>query len=272
MTQIVPLDPPLPSDAGPPGQALPDQEPAARVWNVPDHPDLSDLPGLPSMLLRSVRKPSMALMRGWWRLHVHGRDHVPTTGPVILASNHIAVIDGPLIVASSPRHTYALAKNELFTGVVGRLLRAGGQVPVQRGITDTFAVRRCLQVLQHGHALGVFPEGIRGLGDFERIHSGAVYLAMVTGAPIVPLAMLGTRLPGHSTRQLPPRGSHMHVVFGEPIRIGRRGWPRRRDDVVGETVTVREQLAAHVAAAERMTGVPLPGAPRGWPGPTTVGG
>lgn len=256
--------------SGPTGPVDP-YAPTTRTWQVPDQPDLSDLPGLPSLLLRSVKKPSVAVMRRWWRLHVHGSDRVPTTGPVILASNHLAVIDGPLIVGLSPRHTYALAKQELFTGMVGRLLRAGGQVPVQRGITDTFAVRRCLQVLQHGHVLGVFPEGVRGLGDFGQIHSGAVYLAMVTGAPIVPLAMLGTRLPGHSTRQLPPRGSVMHVVFGDPIPVERRGWPRRRDEVATETAMIRERLAEHVAAAQRLTGLPLPGAPRGWHGPSTVG-
>jgi len=261
MTLPVPPEPPVLSDPARP-----------RVWDVPDHPDLSDLPGLPSTLLRSVKPPAMAVLRRWWRLHVHGSDRVPASGPVILASNHLAVIDGPLIVGASPRHTYALAKSELFTGMVGRLLRAGGQVPVHRGITDTFAVRRCLQVLQHGHVLGVFPEGIRGLGDFSRIHCGAVYLAMVTGAPIVPVAMLGTRQPGQSTRQLPPRRSLIHIVFGDPIAIERRGWPRRHDEVVAETKAVRAQLAAHVTDAEQLTGLPLPGAPRGWPGPSTVGG
>lgn len=212
---------------------------------VADLPDTTRLPEPPHRLLRRAKGPGMALFAKVWRLQLHHRELVPATGPVILASNHIAVLDGPLLVGASPRHTYALAKQELFRGVVGRLLRMVGQIPVARGVADPGAVRRCVQVLARGDALGIFPEGERGAGDFSRIRPGVAYLAMLTGAPVVPVAMIGTRRSGGTPKQLPRRGSEVHVVFGAPLPVEPVPWPRHPAAVAQVSEELRRALLVH---------------------------
>lgn len=225
----------------------------------PDLPRLDRLPPLRQAWLKVARLPSEALFRSRWRISVHGEEHIPTSGPVILAANHLGVIDGPLLVAMTRRRTYALAKTELFDGHLGTLLHLVGQIPVARGVVDTQAMSRSIQVLRAGRCLTIFPEGVRGSGDMSTVRGGAAYLAMVTGAPIVPVALLGTRLPGTAVTALPPAGSRMQIVYGGAVRIKARPWPRRQSDVRDETARLRLRLAEHVRDAERLTGVSLPG-------------
>lgn len=212
-------------------------------------------------VLRSFRGTAAWLFRRHWRIHRHGLQHVPTNGPGILAANHLGVLDGPLLVTMTPRPTIALAKSDLFVGRVGRLLEAAGQIPIHQHHIDTRALRRAVSMLTSGELLGIFPEGSRGTGEMARIRGGAVYLAMVTGAPIIPVALLGTREPGQTIKELPRRGGNMHIVYGEPIAIAQTPWPRRQQVVRSRTEEVRRQLADHVARAELLTGMALPGAP-----------
>ncbi|WP_162143161.1 lysophospholipid acyltransferase family protein [Granulicoccus phenolivorans] len=233
-------------------------------------PDISDwVPGaLPSTdhlpaprigLLSRLRGPAAWALEQYWDIDCRGAEHIPGQGPVILASNHIGVADGPLLVARTPRPTFALAKAELFSGAVGATLEAVGQIPVARDYVDTTAIRRAVKVLREGHALAIFPEGRRHRGDLSVIQGGVAYLAMVTGAPIVPVAILGTRLPGQSVSQAPARGARLHIVYGEPIVTDPVLWPRRRTAVAEHTEQVRVRLAAHLAYAEASTGHTLPG-------------
>lgn len=214
-------------------------------------------------LLAPLLGPARAMLRSTWRVQVHGAGHVPATGPVILAANHIATMDGPLAVLTSPRRpTFALAKSELFVGALGEVLARSGQIPIRRDVTvDRTAVDRCIRVLRGGQALVIFPEGMRDTGEFRWIRSGAAYLAMVTGAPVVPVAMLGTRQAGDSPRSTPRPGSSMHVVFGAPLHLPWVDWPRRQADVREASERLRVELAAHVRHAEALTGMPLPGVP-----------
>ena len=155
-----------------------------------------------------------------------------------------------------------LGKRELFKGIAGQLLLRAGQIPVDRDVTvDRTAVDRCILALREGHALAIFPEGMRDTGEFRWIRSGAAYLAMVTGAPIVPVAMLGTRRPGDSPRSTPRLGSQVHVVYGPPVHLPSTDWPRRQGDVRASSEWLRVQLAAHVRHAEQLTGMALPGVP-----------
>lgn len=221
----------------------------------------SDMPANRAVVLKSLRGTAEWALRRQWHIQTQGAEHIPASGPAILAANHIGVLDGPLLVAMTRRTTFALAKRELFTGSVGRLLEAAGQIPVRQHELDTRALRRAVKVLSEGHLLGIFPEGSRHLGDMARIRGGVAYLAMVTGAPIVPVAMLGTREPGQSIKDVPRRGARIHIVYGEPIAIDRTPWPRRQFEVAARTEEVRRRLAAHVAWAEGRTGMALPGVP-----------
>lgn len=226
---------------------------------VADLPRLDDLPPLRTSVLSGLRGTFRTALRRAWDIRLHGLDGLPATGPVILAANHIGTLDGPLLVASTPR-TLALAKSELFASRVGPFLAASGQIPVSREYADVRAVRRCLQVLQAGYRLGIFPEGLRGTGDMTRLRGGAAYLAMVTGAPVVPVAILGTRMPGHHLKSTPPLGSVMHIVYGETIHIPMQEWPRRKADVADTTAYLAAECSEHVRRAQAMTGMSLPGA------------
>lgn len=228
---------------------------------APDLPDLGSLPANPTAVLRNLRSTGAWMLRRQWRIERHGEENVPATGPAILAANHLGVLDGPLLVTMTQRTTFALAKSALFTGRVGWALHRAGQIPVRQGAINTMALRRAISVLRDGHLLGIFPEGSRHTGDMARIFGGVAYLALVSGAPIVPVALLGTREPGQTISDVPRRGAPIHIVYGEPIAIDRTPWPRRRPEVAACTERVRRGLAAHVAWAEGHTGMALPGVP-----------
>jgi len=181
-------------------------------------------------LLTAGRPYAQALLRRWYAIEFHGTAKVPTTGPVVMAANHVGWIDGPLLGICSPRPVHALTKEEMFSHGMGGFLLASGQIPLDRFRVDVRAIRIAVRALREGLAVGVFPEGTRGAGDMTSPRAGAAYLALVTGAPVVPVSFLGTRMPGGSDGSIPPRGSPGPA--GEPALAahavpGGRGRPDR---------------------------------------------
>ncbi|ORW92820.1 MULTISPECIES: lysophospholipid acyltransferase family protein [unclassified Mycobacterium] len=163
------------------------------------------------------------------RPKVEGLEYVPTSGPAILASNHLAVMDSfflPLVVR---RRITFLAKSEYFTGtgLKGWFSRwfftAVGQVPIDR--TDADAAQAALntaeQVLKQGKLLGMYPEGTRSPdGRLYKGKTGLARLALHTGVPVIPVAMIGTNVvnpPG--TTML--RFGRVTVRFGKPMDFSR---------------------------------------------------
>ena len=144
-------------------------------------------------------------------VRIHDDHLVPRTGPAVIASNHVGLLDGPLLAAFAPRVVHALTKKEMFEGRTGAFLRAVGQIPLSRYDADPAAIKDCLKVLREGGVVGIYPEGTRGDGELRHFHTGAAYLALVTGAPVVPLVVFGTREPGGGTDSGPPAG--------RPIRL-----------------------------------------------------
>lgn len=211
------------------------------------------------LLHTPLRPAAAALLRRRWRIHLHGAEHVPASGPAVVAANHLGLIDGPLMAIVSPRPVHALTKGEMFVGRTGAFLRHSGQIPVDRFHPDPRAVKTALRVLESGNMVGVFPEGARGAGDLARFHRGAAYLALVTGAPVVPLIFLGTREPGAHTNSLPPRGATIDLVYGPPVAVERQPWPRTREQVDRLSWLLRERLLAHLDTARALTGRSLPG-------------
>ena len=228
----------------------------------PDLPHTDQLPVPREWILRLTRPMVRLGLSACWRMKVHGARHVPGSGPVILASNHIGLLDGPALVALTRRLTFAMVKREAFTGAVGQILIHVGQISLNRREIDPQAIRRAVQVLRAGKVLAVFPEGSRAGGEVLWAKGGAAYLAMVSGAPIVPVAILGTREPGQSKNQIPRPGRPIHVVYGEPFNVPRSSWPRHKTAVAKWTEVVRQRLADHVVAAQALTGLPLPGPPK----------
>ena len=209
--------------------------------------------------LSLVRSPGRWLLRQRWPITVTGADLVPSTGPVVLAGNHLGLLDGPMLTVCTPRPVHALVKQEMYAGRLGPVLRAAGQIPLDRFVVDPGAVKTTLRVLRDGGAIGIFPEGRRGPGDLGRFHHGAAYLALVSGAPVVPVTFLGTRAPGGHIESLPPAGTPLDLVFGEPWRVERQPWPRRREQVLHASALLLQHMRAAQERALAVTGQTLPG-------------
>jgi 1-acyl-sn-glycerol-3-phosphate acyltransferase len=210
-------------------------------------------------LLRALRPAGRAWFRRRYDVRIHGAEHVAATGPQIIASNHIGFLDGPLLAAFAPRPVHALTKKEMFTGHLGMVLRAFGQIPLSRYETDPSAVKDCLLILRCGGVVAVYPEGTRGDGELTRVHRGVAYLALATGAPVVPLAMFGTRERGAAADSVPARGARFDFVYGPPVYLEPRSWPRRQADVREATQHLRKTFLEHVVHAKGVTGRALPG-------------
>jgi 1-acyl-sn-glycerol-3-phosphate acyltransferase len=214
----------------------------------------------PHTRLLSVGRPlAQRLIGRWYDLELHDADKVPATGPVVMAANHVGWIDGPLLAICSPRPVHALTKREMFSHGLGGFLTASGQIPLDRFHVDVNAIRVAVRALREGHAVGVFPEGTRGAGDMTSPRAGAAYLALVTGAPVVPVSFLGTRVPGGSDGSIPPRGTRIAMTFGDPVRLERRPWPRTQQQVDDAARVVTAAILQTIREAERRTGMTLPG-------------
>ena len=225
-----------------------------------DPPRSDRVPHPPRYLLCSPLRPlARWLIRRRYAVRLSGAERVPAAGPVIYASNHVGVIDGPLLAVFAPRPAHALTKVEMFRGPLGRFLWHSGQIPLDRFGADPRAVRLCLRVLRDAHAVGIYPEGRRGTGDLARFHRGAAYLALVSGAPVVPVTMVGSREPGGRSGSLPRRGATIDLVFGEVWRNERTPWPRTREHVEKASLLLREHMLTELDHALAATGRRLPG-------------
>lgn len=143
-----------------------------------------------------LRQGGRILLRTLARLNVRGLERVPAEGPLLVAFNHLAHLDGPLIVAFIPREVEGLALSDLYeVPVVGQLLRLYGAIPVHRDQFDRTVLRRALAVLREGKALALAPEARMSVtGALERARHGAAYLALRAAVPILPVALTGSEL------------------------------------------------------------------------------
>ena len=192
-----------------------------------------------------------------WRTEVIGRENVPKTGGVLLAANHSSVLDGPVVVGAAPRGVQFLIKEEMYKGPLGTFLRRSNQISVDRdGGRQALVVAR--KVLLGGGCVGVFPEGNRGRGDAAAARAGVAWLALATGAPVVPVAVLGTRRTGESVGHLPRLRRRLVVEFGEPITVARGEGVRGKVALEEANEVLREALASLVARAAARAGIELP--------------
>ncbi|MGO4958419.1 lysophospholipid acyltransferase family protein [Luteococcus sp. Sow4_B9] len=197
------------------------------------------------------------LVRHIWTFEEHHRSRIPAEGPVILAVNHVGLLDGPMAVTLIPGGQ-AMAKKELWRNpVLGRFLHAMGQIPIDRWNPDPGSLRQCIALLRAGRRLVIFPEMHRGRGDFAQFKGGAAYLALVTGAPVVPVALLGTAVGGTGLRSIPKPGMPVHVVYGLPIAVRAQEWPRTAGEVADLAERLRVVCAEHVQQAQQELGLEL---------------
>ncbi|WP_374983710.1 lysophospholipid acyltransferase family protein [Streptomyces fradiae] len=197
----------------------------------------------------------IGLMYGLWKPRVLGAWRVPASGPVILAVNHAHNLDGPMLMGTAPRPVHFLIKKEAFVGPLGPFLEGIGQLRVDRASTDRTAITGALDVLAAGGVLGIFPEGTRGEGDFASLRAGLAYFAVRSGAPIVPVAVLGSgERRGRLVKGLPPLRGRVDVVFGDAFEAGDGSGRRTRKALDEATVRIQERLTAHLENARRLTG------------------
>lgn len=236
------------------------------------------------------------LLRLVYRPWVRGVENVPTDGPAILASNHLAVIDSFFLPLVLSREIVFIGKQEYFTGrgVKGRLtagfMRGVGTIPVDRGggKAGEAALRTGLRRLGEGGLFGIYPEGTRSPdGRLYRGKTGVARLALESGAPVIPVAMVGTNIAQPIGRTI-PKVMRIGIVIGEPLDFSRyRGMENDRfilrsvtDEIMYALMSISGQEYVDVYAATQKariaTGHPavtgdatdhLPAAPGGRPVP-----
>ncbi len=177
-------------------------------------------------LLKAVLGP---VMRLWFRPQVEGVENIPGDGPVILAGNHLTFIDSMILPLVCDRQVFFIGKDEYVTGtsLKGRLMAwfftGVGMIPVDRdgGRGGVAALMTGRRVLEEGKVFGIYPEGTRSPdGRLYRGRTGIARLTLMTGAPVVPFAMIGTDKlqPGGAGI---PRPGKVTVRFGEAMEFSR---------------------------------------------------
>jgi 1-acyl-sn-glycerol-3-phosphate acyltransferase len=172
------------------------------------------------------------VMRTSFRLRIEGRQHVPKHGPVILACNHRSFLDSIFLPLVVPRRVTFVAKAEYFDDPkTAWFFRGVGQIPIRRegGAASERALETAFGVLTRGCVFGIYPEGTRTRdGCLHRGHTGVARLAFRSGAPIIPVGMIGTDEVQPIDSKMPRLGRTVSIRFGEAIDP--RRWSDRPDD------------------------------------------
>ena len=194
------------------------------------------------MLYAILKRTVVVLTRLLFRLETRGTEHVPMHGPVLLVANHSSLLDPPLVGGMAPRPLTFMAKAELFRlPLFGWLIHELNARPVKREGADVAALRAALRALGEGAALLVFPEGTRGPeGTLRPPRPGAALLAVMSGAPVVPVLVTGSGRAWPRGAWL-PRPAKVVVSFGPALTFARpSGTQRKREyEAIG-----RQMMAA----------------------------
>lgn len=218
------------------------------------------------VFIKAVLGPIMRLM---FRTRVEGVENIPGDGPVILAGNHLTFIDSVIMPLTCDRQVFFIGKDEYVTGkgLKGRLMAwfftGVGMVPVDRdgGRGGVAALMTGRRILEEGHVFGIYPEGTRSPdGRLYRGRTGIARLTLMTGAPVVPFAVIGTDKlqPGGAGL---PRPGRVTVRFGEAMEFSRyEGMDRDRyvlravtDSVMTEVMRLsgQEYVDMYASKADR---------------------
>ncbi|KIX84626.1 lysophospholipid acyltransferase family protein [Thermus filiformis] len=171
------------------------------------------------------------LLHALFGFSIRGKERVPKTGPVILAANHLSILDPIAIGVAVWRPVSFFARADVFRlPVLSWLLPRLYAIPVERGESDLSAIKKALRTLERGFAFGIFPEGTRSrTGRLQPFKTGVAAIALRTGTPVVPVAVMGTE-------KALPVGARMirlrrpiRVVFGDPIPVPKKERPSRED-------------------------------------------
>lgn len=208
------------------------------------------------------RTLSLPLRRAWLDVDHVDRQNVPTAGPVVLAANHLAFIDSLLVMYSLDRPVFFLGKSEyLDHPVARRLFPMTGMLPLDRsGRRSRVTLNRVQQILADGGVVGVHPEGTRSRdGLLNPGHHGVAQIALRAGAPVVPVALVGTGEVQPVGQLRPQFRGKVEIRYGAPIGMGR--WAANKRTRVARTELTEEimsSLASLSGQKRRESAAPVP--------------
>jgi len=168
-----------------------------------------------------------------FRFDVTGQENIPKEGAFLLCGNHISVLDPIAVAVFSKRQPRFISKAELFMfKPFGAVLRALGAFPVNRNATDMQAYRHAMGILKNGHGMLIFAQGTR-MKEFENAKSGVAVFALKSGAPVIPVGIVG-----------PYRfRSKIRIKFGQPISMEEYQGQKVRTELVDEVMEkITEQV------------------------------
>lgn len=183
------------------------------------------------------RRTGIVLSAIMFRMRVAGLRRVPAAGPVLFVANHTAFADGIVLFGLLPRRTSFLVKAEAVKGPLGLLLRNVGQYAIDREVPSREVLLAAMSQLSAGGAVGVFPEGTRGDGLVRQVLPGAGWLAVRSGATVVPVALRGTGRPPGRRRRFRPL---VRVRVGEPFPVAKGAG---KAAVETATTTIQQRLS-----------------------------
>jgi 1-acyl-sn-glycerol-3-phosphate acyltransferase len=194
---------------------------------------------MPMILWRLIRVVVRVIVAIIFDVHTVGRQNVPETGPLIIASNHLSWADVPLIPAFLKRRVVYMAKEETFKARGGWLVRLLGAFPVKRGEADRQSLRAAEEQLKAGRILSIFPEGTRSkIHTLGQAHAGLGMIALRTGAPVLPVAIYGSE---KSFTNFRPR---ITIIYGEPMILTPKGRKITREDIDQSTEQVMLRISS----------------------------
>lgn len=179
---------------------------------------------------RGIKAATGPLIESVYRPWIRGAENIPAKGPAILASNHLAVIDSFFLPLLIDREVAFVGKSDYFTGkglkgwAVKHFMTAVGTIPVDRsgGAASMAALQAGINRLREGQLFGIYPEGTRSPdGRLYRGKTGVARVALASGAPVVPVAMIGSNLAQPIGQTLPSRDHRVGIVIGEPLDFSR---------------------------------------------------
>lgn len=193
-------------------------------------------------MIYTLLKPILwVLFKLGLRLNVEGTENIPQEGPLVIASNHLSLLDPPVIGVAATRKVHFMAKQELFVPILGDIYKALGAFPVRRGGADRAAIKHGIDILKDNKVLAIFPEGTRSkTGKLSKAEPGALMMASKAMATIVPCCVIGTDYKRQG--RIWPK---VTVRFGKPIYFP-------ADAVVNKEFLhdMTENLMQHIAALQ----------------------
>ena len=203
-----------------------------------------------------VRDLLLVLCKLWFRYSISGREHLPSSGPYIIAPVHRSNIDSPLASFVTRRRARFMGKDSLWKiRSIGKVFTLLGGFPVTRGSADLEALKRCVAVLDAGEPLVMFPEGTRQSGSvLQPLFDGPAYVALKRGVPIVPVGIGGSeKVMRKGSKMIWPR--KCHLTIGVPIIVERSTTSRvDRERMAAVTTELAVALQAAFDDARRRVG------------------